>query len=143
MELHVKDEAGRARTLPERRRIGRLDLEHVEEPSEHRVHGQERRRHPAASPQEVTAAHPEPRRQTARPGEDPVLHRSLGGRLREGRELLVGDEPRRERRERANPPSHAGADLEGVAVLHRHGRLLAEGADEPVFGRARTAPILP
>ena len=41
VELHVEDEEGIARALLERARIGRLDRQHVEEPAEDRVHGQE------------------------------------------------------------------------------------------------------
>src|SRR5260370_7824153 len=97
MELYVEYDDGRARTLPERRWIGRLDLEHVEEPSEHRVHGQERRRHPAAPPQEITAAYPAPRRQPARPPAAPLPHPSLRRPPPRSRKRLLVDQPLRAR----------------------------------------------
>ncbi len=139
VELQVEDEEGRARARLERRPVGRLDREHVEEPAEDRVHGEERRRHAAARPQESAAALPEPRRQPGRLREDPLLDRPLGGRLGERRELLVGDEPGRQRQLGAKPPAHPGTETEGVAVPGRHDRLLERGwrtadvpADDPV-----------
>src|SRR5712692_2491607 len=54
-------------------------------------------------------------------GQDAVLDRALRRRLRQRRELLVGDQTRRQRRLRAKPAAHAGMDVEGVRVVVSHG----------------------
>jgi hypothetical protein len=124
MDLHVEDEEGLARALLECRRLGRLNREYVEKPAEDCVHGEERRRHPTAPPQEVPAAEPEPRRQTPCLREDPLLHLPLGGRLRLRREFLVRDEPGWERHLSAQAPAHTGTHTKRVAILNGHERLL-------------------
>src|SRR5512145_145336 len=108
MDLHVEDEVGLTRALPQRRRIGGFDWEDVEEPAEDRVHGEQGQRHSTAAPQEVAAAAPKPRCQTLRFREDPLLHLLLGGGLRVRREFFVGDEPGRERHLSAQAPAHLG-----------------------------------
>ena len=111
VELDVEDEdrRGRVRCL-ERRRVGRLDRQHVEEAAEDGVHGEERRRHAAALAQELAAAQAEPRRQALGLGEDAILHLALLGRLRHRRKFLVGHEPGRQRHVAAKAPPHARAD---------------------------------
>ena len=137
VELHVEDEERRARALLERGRLGRLDREHVEEAAEHRVHGEERRRHPAARPEEVPPAEPEPRGQPRRLGEDAVLHRPLGGRLRQRRELLVGDEPRRQRHLGARPWRMPGRTWKAWGFRPSWGGDLRRSADlEPTLSTA-------
>src|SRR5262245_23996891 len=122
MDLHVEDEERLPCALPQRRRIGRLDWEDIEKPAEDRVHGEERRCHPTAAPQEVPATEPEPRGQTPRLREDPMLHLLLGGGLRLRREFLVGDKPGWERHLGAQAPAHTRTDTECVAILHGHDR---------------------
>src|SRR5262245_59894083 len=110
MELHVEDEEGITRPLAEGRGVCRLDGQDVEEAAEDRVHGEERRGDAAAAPQELTPAQPEPRRQTARLGEDSVLDLALRRRLRQRRELLVGDEACGERNLGTVPAPHSCMD---------------------------------
>ncbi len=64
---------------------------------------------------------PEPRGQARRVGEDAVLDPALRGGLRQGRELLVGDEPGRQGQLGRQALAHVGADVEGVGVPVRHG----------------------
>ncbi len=125
MQLHVEDEDRRAAPLLERRRVGRFDWQHVEEPAEDRVHREKRGRHAAASAQELSAAQPEARRQARGLGEDPILHLALRGRLRDRRELFVGHESRRQRHGAAQSLAHARADAKAVAILNSHAGLIA------------------
>jgi hypothetical protein len=120
MDLHVEDEVGLTRALPQRRRIGGFNREDLEEPAEDRVHGEQRQRHPAAAPQEGAAAEPEPRCQTLRFREDALLHLLLGGGLRVRREFFVGDEPGGQRHLGAQAPAHLGTDTEGMMIRHSH-----------------------
>jgi hypothetical protein len=122
MDLHVEDEVGLTRALPQRRRIGGFNREDIEEPAEDGVHSEQRQRHPAAAPQEVAAAAAEPRCQTRRFREDALLHLLLGGGLRVWREFFVGDEPGGERHLGAQAPAHLRTDTEGIAILHGHDR---------------------
>ena len=128
MQLHVEDEDRHAAPLLEGGRVRRLDREHVEEPAEHRVHREERRRHAAALAQKLAAAQPEPRRQALGLGENPIFDLTLRGRLRDRREFLVRDEPGRERHGATQPLPHARAHPKAVTIRRCDGRLL-----EPVL----------
>ena len=134
VELHVEDEVGIAAPLLERGGIGRLDRPDVEEPAEDRVHRQQRRGHAAAAAQELAATQAEPRREPRGLGEDPVLDPALRGRLGQGRELLVRDEARRERRLGAEAAAHAGQESERVAIVDRHDRGLLLTESRPGGG---------
>jgi hypothetical protein len=124
VDLDVEDEERRARPLLERGGLGGLHGQHVEEAAEDGVHGEERRRHPPARPEEAPAAEAQAWRQSCRVGQDARLDLALRGRLRQRREFLVGHEPRRQRSFGEKPAAHAGGDFEGVAILGVHGRLL-------------------
>ena len=127
VELHVEDEERVALALPERGGLGGLHRQHVEEAPEHRVHGQQRRGHPAARAEEVAPVEPEPGRQARGLGEDAVLDPALRCRLRQRRELLVGDQASRQGHLGSEALAHVGADVEGVGVPGRHGRAASSG----------------
>ena len=120
VKLDVEDEDGPASHFFRCRRVGRLGGRHIEEPAEHRVHGQKRGHHPAAGAQKLSSAEPEPRGQAPRLGEDPLLHLPLCGGLRERLELLVGDQPGRDRRLGLVSAAHAGANAECKRVQLHH-----------------------
>jgi hypothetical protein len=122
VELHVEDEERIAGARLEGGGLGGLHRQHVEEAPEHRVHGQERGGHPPARAEEVAPAQPEPGREPRRVREDAVLDPALRGGLGQRRELLVGDEPRRQGQLGRQTLAHVGTDVEGVRVPGRHGR---------------------
>jgi hypothetical protein len=78
----------------------------------------------AVPPQEIAPAQPEPRRQAACLSEDSMPDRALLRRLRQRRELLVGDEARGERNLRSVPAAHAGADAKRMRMEVRQGSAL-------------------
>src|SRR5712691_12866756 len=143
MDLHVEDEERLPGTLPDRRRIGGFDRKDFEEAAEDRVHGEERKCHPAAAPQEVPAAEPEPRRQTPRLREDPMLHLLLGGGLRVRWEFFVGDEPGWERHLSAQAPAHTRTDTECVTILHGHDRTPPPLSPSRCVGHRPAAHVAP
>ena len=131
VQLHVEDEGGVALALLEGDRLRRLHREHVEEAPEHRVHGQERDRHAPARPQELAAAQTEPRRQPTGLRQDARLDAPLGGGLRQRRELLVGDEPRRQRHLAGDIPDATPVRTELERVGCRHGGSIAPRPPAP------------
>ena len=132
VQLHVEDEERLARALLERGGVGGLDRA-----ARRRTGRRPRSWRGATSPSRRSSAgtrggsSPSRGRQPVRLGEDPRPPPRAARRLGQRRELLVGDEPGRQRHLAAQAPPHAGAEPERVAVLNGHGRLLGPQPDAP------------
>src|SRR5262249_29289321 len=120
VQLHVEDEERWTCALSRRRRFRRLDFGHVEEPSEHRIHGNERGRHSPAGTQKVAPGEPEFGRQTSGRAQNPILYFSLCRGLRQRRKLLVRHQPSRKWDFGAQTLAHALAHPECEAIRLQH-----------------------
>jgi hypothetical protein len=94
MELHVEDEEGIARPVLERPGSAASTGSTSKKAPKTAFMARSDVAMPPLRRRKIPPAQPEPRREPAGLGEDSFLDGTLGGRLGQGRELLVGYEPR-------------------------------------------------